>query len=189
MRFYATQCLFMLKMNSKCSVLQARVHTRIRVSVHARASGCFFCLSLLTHNVSDKSTSTRVDGSHVRRPPEYACIQKCIQEHSIFARTGNRCRHRRLYVLPIAAISLSDPSSDEKDVTFCSSLKTLGRKKTQMHETYFWNKSPNTTLTVVTLCLLSDSVVLQLALHHPSRFPIYFLELRTLGVSSRQGPL
>ena len=129
MRFYATQFLFMLKMNSKCPVLQARVHTRIRVSVHARASGCFFCLSLLTHNVSDKSTSTRVDGSHVRRPPEYACIQKCIQEHSIFARTGNRCRPRRLYVLPIAATSLSDPSSDEKDVTFCSSLRNLGKEK------------------------------------------------------------
>ena len=127
-RFYTTQCLFILKMNSKCSVLQARVHTRIRVCVHARASGLAFSVSHLTHNVSHKNTTAKVDVSHVRRPPEYACIQKCIQEHSNSARTGNRCRPRRPHVLPIAAISLSDPYSDEKDVTFCCSLETWGRE-------------------------------------------------------------
>jgi len=50
----------------------------------------------------------------------------------------------------------------------------------QVYETYSWNKSPNKALPLLT-------VVLQLALQHPPRFPIYFWELRTLGVSSRQG--
>ncbi len=152
MLFYTTQCLFMLKMNSKCSVLQARVCTRIWVSVHARTSGCFFCLSLLTQCIGQKRIR---QGRRVSRQeaPEYVCIQKCIHEHSIFARTGNRTR--RPYVLPIVATSLSDPSSDEKDVTFYSSLKTWGRKK-KKYETYFWNKSPNKSLSVVTRCSLSD---------------------------------
>jgi hypothetical protein len=47
------------------------------------------------------------------------------------------------------------PSSDEKDETFCSSLKTSGRKR-KRYETYFWNKSPNKALSVVTLCTSSD---------------------------------
>jgi hypothetical protein len=47
----------------------------------------------------------------------------------------------------------SGPSSDDKDVTFCSSFKIrLGETKATMHETYFWNPS----LSVVTLCSSSD---------------------------------